>query len=147
MNVEELKTYVRTMLNSAFPTVTVHFERISDDPFHIGVAVYGVESNAVKWVKDKILDIDEKLCANTDFVITPLVRDEAATAKYYPHLMSAWQACDAPKKVAFFHHVLTDVEVEVLENVWLESSVKWEFASPPSPVCANAANQELALSA
>ena len=66
MTIDELKNYVLTMLNAAFPTVTIQFECIGDDPFHIGVSVYGVESRAIKWVKDKILDIDEKLCADTE---------------------------------------------------------------------------------
>src|ERR1035441_9669781 len=92
MTIDELKTYVRTMLNAAFPTVTIQFELVGDDPFHLGVAVYGVDQIATKWVKDKILDIDEKLCANSDFAITPLVRDEATTEKYYPEFMSPWKS-------------------------------------------------------
>src|ERR1700677_1124895 len=91
MTVEDLKNYVRTMLNAAFPTVTIQFERISDDPFHLGVSVYGVEASSVKWVKDKILDIDEKLCAGGQYAITPLVRDEATTDKFYPQFSSPWK--------------------------------------------------------
>ena len=144
MTAEELKTYVRTMLNAAFPTVTIQFERISDDPFHVGVAVYGVESNAIKWVKNKILDIDEKLCVNTEFAITPLVRNEATTEKYYPEFVSPWKSFHAPVGGALLRHFQVGIEAGDLEDVLRESAEKWEHQKP---VCASAANQELALAA
>ena len=142
MTIEELKTFVRTMLNAAFPTVTIQFERIGDNPCHIGVAVYGVESNATKWVKDKILDIDEKLCTDTDFVITPLVRDEETTEKYYPNFISPWKVCHAPKVAVIAHQAR--VEIEAVRNPLVESESKWAY---PDSVSASAANQELALAA
>jgi hypothetical protein len=144
MTAEELKTYVRTMLNAAFPTVTIQFERISDDPFHIGVAVYGVESNAVKWVKGKILDIDEKLCSDTEFVITPLVRDEATTEKFYPEFISPWKAFHSSVYVSLSCQVQVRTEAGDLEGVLRESAEKWEHSES---VSASAANQELALAA
>lgn len=132
------------MLNAAFPTVTIQFERVGDDPFHIGVAVFGVESNAIKWVKDKILDIDEKICANSEFAITPLVRDEATTEKYYHELMSPWNVCHTPKGVAFSRQFQTGIDVGALVLQESSSVGKWEY---PEPVSASAANQELALAA
>lgn len=84
------------MLLAAFPTVTIQFERVGDDPLHLGVAVYGVESKETKSVKNRILDMDEKLCANSDFALTPLVRDEATTGKYYPEMVSPWNTSHAP---------------------------------------------------
>ncbi len=132
------------MLNGAFPTVTIQFERIGDDPFHVGVAVYGVESNAIKWVKDKILDIDEKICANSEFAITPLVRDEATTEKFYPEFASAWKASDAPGYVTFSRRAVLGIRAADLEVVLSENLSKWEY---PESDCANAANQELALAA
>jgi hypothetical protein len=144
MNLDELKQYVRTMLNAAFPKVTIQFERIGDDPFHIGVAVYGVEANAVKWVKGKILDIDEKLCADTEFAITPLVRDEATTEKYYPELVSPWKHFHAPTGVALLRHLQAGIVAGDLEGVLKESAAQWEHQAS---VSASAANQELALAA
>jgi hypothetical protein len=146
MRIDELKEYVRTMLNAAFPTVTIRFEKIGDDPFHIGVGVYGVESQAVRWVKDKILDIDEKLCANTDFAITPLVRDEATTEKHYPELMSPWKPWVGVTGEAIL--IQSQVSIGACE-IWTDAVVggfaaQWEY---PESVCAEAANEELALAA
>jgi hypothetical protein len=146
MTIDELKTYVRTMLNAAFPTVTIQFELVGDDPFHLGVAVYGVESIATKWVKDKILDIDEKLCANSAFAITPLVRDEATTEKYYPELVAPWKQI-----IAASHGIASQVRAVAVDNYDLATVLQagavegeWEY---PKSVCASAENQELALAA
>jgi hypothetical protein len=130
------------MLNAAFPAVTIRFERISDDPFHIGVAVYGVEASAVKWVKDRILDIDEKLCADTEFAITPLVRDEATTERFYPEFLSPWKWL----RTSVPHLALASATVddESLKVILSGSSPKWEFVEP---ICSSAANEELALAA
>lgn len=146
MTIDELKEYVRTMLNAAFPTVTIQFERVSDDPLHLGVAVYGVESKATKWVKNKILDIDEKLCANTDFAITPLVRDEATTEKYYPEMVSPWKSFLAPAGAAALPQsqaVIVDYDLGAVLQCG-GSMAEWEY---PKSVSASAANQELALAA
>jgi hypothetical protein len=80
------------VLSASFPFVTIQIERVEDDPLDLGVSVFGVEKNAVKWVKNKILDLDEELCSNTEFVITPLVRDRETTRKYYPQFLSPWTA-------------------------------------------------------
>jgi hypothetical protein len=100
MNAEELKDLVRLMLTWAFPRVTIQFEQINDDPFHIGVGVYSVDPSAVRWVEDKILDIDAEICTGTEFAITPLVRDEATTLKYYPEFCSAWKEIHREKASA-----------------------------------------------
>lgn len=146
MTIDELKTYVRTMLNAAFPTVTIQFELVGDDPFHLGVAVYGVESKAVKWVKDKILDIDEKLCANSHFAITPLVRDEATTEKYYPEFISPWKSIlAAAHRVPLVGRTVATERYDLATVLRVgEFRAEWEY---PKSVCAGAANQELALAA
>jgi hypothetical protein len=142
MTMLDLQNYVRTMLNAAFPTATIQFDRISEDPFHIGVSVYGVEANAVKWVKEKILDIDEKLCADSEFAITPLVRDEATTEKFYPQFASPWKWLPAGTSHAV--PACASVAMESLQNMLNGSSTKWEIAEP---LCSNAGNEELALAA
>lgn len=144
MTIDELKNFVGTMLNAAFPKVTIQFERIGDDPFHLGVSVYGVEANAVKWVKDRILDIDEKLCADTDFAITPLVRDEATTEKFYPQFVSPWKLVQAQSNLVLAAAESYQVVklVEQLDSV--QSDTRWEA---PASICSCAANEELALAA
>jgi hypothetical protein len=145
MNIEELKAYVRAMLNAAFPKVTIQFERVSDDLFHIGVGVYGVEPNATKWVEDRILDIDEKLCTNTDFALTPLVRDEATTKKYYPEFASPWKVLPTSRRFVGSYQLQTAIEAGAFVDVVLqENEMEWKY---PDPVSASAANQELALAA
>ena|ERR1022692_521653 len=146
MTIDELKICVRTMLNTAFPTVTIRFERVGDAPFHLGVAVYGVESKATKWVKDKILDIDEKLCANTDFAITPLVRDEATTAKYYPEFVSAWKSFLAPTDAGALIQCQVVIEDYDVEAILMPGGLmaEWEY---PKYACSSAANEQLPLAA
>lgn len=144
MTIDDLKDYVRTMLNGAFPTVTVQFERINDDPFHIGVSVYGVEASAVKWVKEKILDIDEKLCADGDYALTPLVRDEATTEKYYPQFSTPWKWLPIAGAVTYVVKPHAAVDLESLQNILAEMPTKWKVSEP---LCSNAANEELALAA
>jgi len=143
MTIEELKTYVRTMLNAAFPTVTIQFEQIGDDPLHIGVAVYGVESLAVKWVKSKILDIDEKLCTDTEFAITPLVRDEATTDKFYPQFASTWKASVVKATSVSLRHFEFEICAGSFVTVQQDNESKWEA----SELVLAAANEELALAA
>ena len=138
MTIDDLKKHVGTMLTAAFPTVTIHFDRIGDDPFHIGVSVYGVDANAVKWVKSKILEIDEKLCANTDFAITPLVRDVATTEKYYPQFVSPW------KSVAVFVPNSGSMDAECMQ---IDLSLNFEMRLEAEPICPIATNEELALAA
>jgi hypothetical protein len=142
MTIEELKVRVRGLLAAAFPWVTIQFEKISDDPFHVGVGVFGVERQLVKWVEERILDIDAKICADTEFALTPLVRDEATTQKYYPDLMSAWKA------VGVFHgHKFAGSSIEVRENcigVGFSSRFpSWEYESTHP----TSADSELALAA
>ena len=144
MTIDDLKDYVRTMLNGAFPTVTIQFERINDDPFHLGVSVYGVEASAVKWVKEKILDIDEKLCADGEYAITPLVRDEATTEKFYPQFSTPWKWLPATTTVVHSVKPHAAVDLESLQSMLNEMPTKWEI---PEPLCSNAANEELALAA
>jgi hypothetical protein len=144
MTIDDLKDYVRMMLNGAFPAVTVQFERINDDPFHLAVSVYGVETSAVKWVKEKILDIDEKLCADGDFALTPLVRDEATTDKFYPQFSTPWKWLPAAATVAMVVKPHAAVDIECLQSILNEMPTKWEV---PEPLCSSAANEELALAA
>ena len=143
MTIDELKTYVRMMLNAAFPTATIQFERVSDDPFHIGVGVYGVATNATKWIEDKILDIDEKICANTEFVITPLVRDEATTDKYYPELSTPWKVSYGTRPAVAPYQYQTEIDVDDLGMILQENSGEWQHEKPAE----TAANEELALAA
>ena len=142
MTIDELKNYVRTMLNAAFPTVTIQFEHVGDDPLHIGVSVYGVEASSVKWVKERILEIDEKLCADGDFALTPLVRDEATTEKFYPQFSSPWKWHHVSATHVALSHL--SVDLEAFNAVVNGSFENWKFAEP---ICSNAANEELALAA
>src|SRR5438270_7870908 len=88
---EELQEQVRSLLGAAFPKFAITFEAIEDDPFHVGVNVFGVERDLVKWVEERVLDLGTKLCENTEFLLTPLVRDLDTTQRFYPQFLSPWQ--------------------------------------------------------
>ncbi len=145
MTIEELKTCVRTVLSASFPTVTIHIDRIAEDPLDLGVSVFGVDKNAVKWVKDMILDLDEDLCANTEFVLTPLVRDSEITRKFYPQFLSPWTAL---ADIGEFYQPRLLVEPQSENIVFISESLNaaWEPAEH-SAIYAYASTIELALAA
>src|SRR5581483_691237 len=128
---------------AAFPRVTVQFEQIEDDPFHIGVGVYGVEAPAVKWVEEKILDIDIQICSDTEFALTPLVRDEATTNQYYPQYAFAWKSQRIHSACVAALEIREQMDISLLMFSQTQA-LTWEY--PQSPLVAAAA-EELALAA
>jgi hypothetical protein len=142
MTVNELKSRVRSELSAAYPTVTIQIEQLGDDPCDLGVSVFGVEHKVVKWVKDRILDLDEELCCNTEFVLTPLVRNKETTQKYYPQFLSPWTAQvevagGLPSKISMVN------QTETLILISEKSDSKWVYPK----TYANVTNEELALAA
>lgn len=145
MNIDELKLHVRAVLSSALPSLTIKIEQLADQTGDLGVSVFGVEKNMVKWVREIILDLDTELCSQTDFALTPLVRDIETTRKYYPQFLSAWtsqidrgQCGQAEAVVSSQTDILVDLE-EIDQTAWVLSSTV-DF-------CASAAQEELALAA
>jgi len=147
MTLEALKTIVRTMLSGAFPCVTIQFDQIGDNPLHLGVSVYGVEPNAVRWLKDKILALDYDLCAGTDFALTPLVRDKETTAKFYPQFTSPWQAEAFGVSFASQLNMAFDVRLGWPSVLCPEQFEPAAWESSEAALMARVANQELALAA
>jgi len=143
MNVEELKQCVRAALATAFPSYTVQIAAVAENPGDLAVSVFGVDRDAVHWVKDKILDLDEELCVGTKFALTPLVRDLTTTRKFYPQHISPWTVVNKLKQTETI--AINDCEIFVLQED-VHAAVDWVSARSTDE-CLSAANEELALAA
>ena len=141
MKIGEIKNCIKLVLNAEFPAVTVRFESVCDDEFHIGVSVYGVEAAVVKKVKERILDLDEDLCSGTEFAITPLVRDLDTTAKYYPDYLFPWTSVQSSCAI------YSEADVLVVSDLKLDMNFEAVWAFSSEPFCSSAQNEELALAA
>lgn len=142
MNAEELKDCVRAALTSAMPKYAIQIEELDGQAGDLGVAVFDVEPEMVKWVRETILDLDAELCIATEFALTPLVRDVETTRKFYPQFMTPWTIevdrgqsaqCESIPAAA------PDSLLVIADGAWTPSVAV--------EVCAMAANEDLALAA
>ena len=145
MIIEELKKHVRAVLCAAFPAHNIQIAQLGENSGDLGISVFGVERNAVRWVKDTILSLDAELCAHTEFALTPLVRDVEVTRKYYPQFLSAWTA-EMDRGQHCLSEPLVAAPTANLGDFSERDSAAWTPAVSAS-LCAWAANEELALAA
>jgi len=86
----EIQNKLRTIFVRAFQRYTIHIEAIPDEPELIGIAIYNVESDQVKWVRERIYDINDELYPESEIGFIPLVRDKITTKEYYPEYVESW---------------------------------------------------------
>jgi len=93
---ESLLTAVLAGLRARLSRYKIVFEAIEDDEGAIGVGVFNVETDRVRWVRQAIHELDGQLLVGTEFCLIPMVRDQAVTREFYPEHAEAWINIDPP---------------------------------------------------
>ena len=90
ISIEDTKVAVVKAMTYRFPRYPVRFESVEDDPRILGLGVFAVAPEDFVAVQDYVFDLEASGLLPNGWELLPLVRDPAATRKYYPEIATNW---------------------------------------------------------
>ncbi len=83
----EVLISVNEWVKSEILTFPFTVESSPDDPFTIYIRVFGVPDGQITSIENIIIDLENRLPNDTNFMLLPMVKNLKTTQEYYPEHM------------------------------------------------------------